>query len=236
MLKSVVAVALFVLFSAPMLVAFTRATRRRTARQALALFSTTTGSTAPRVLVPLANGSEEIEAVTIIDTLVRGGVKVTSATVHAGDSLTVTCSRGVKIEADYRIADCLNQKWDMIVCPGGMPGSEHLRDSVALTEILKMQNQRKGLIGAICAAPAVVLKTHGILTPSTPATGYPADKFKQVIGASYRADEDVVVADNIVTSQGPGTAMSFSIKLVELLVGKDKAAAVAKEMLTAAPK
>ena len=190
----------------------------------------------PHVLVPIANGSEEIEAVTIIDTLVRGGVKVTSATVHAGDSLQVTCSRGVKLVADCRITDVLSTQFDMIVCPGGMPGSEHLRDSVALTEMLNLQQKRGGMIGAICAAPAVVLKTHGFLSPATAATGYPADKFKQAIGDGYVADEQIVVSGNIVTSQGPGTAMAFSLKLVEVLVDREKAAAVAKEMLTPLPK
>jgi len=188
----------------------------------------------PHVLVPVANGSEEIETVTIIDTLVRGGIKVTCASVHP-TSLQVVCSRGVKLVADRFLKDCTSDTFDMIVCPGGMPGSEHLRDSAELTTLLKMQKERGAWLGAICAAPAVVFKTHGILDVTTPATGYPAEKFKTAIGASYDEDKATVVSGRVVTSQGPGTAMAFSLKLVELLVSKDKAAAVAKEMLTPVP-
>jgi 4-methyl-5(b-hydroxyethyl)-thiazole monophosphate biosynthesis len=185
----------------------------------------------------MANGTEEIEAVTIIDTLVRGGIKVVSATVHTDGPLEVTCSRGVKLVTDCCITDCVGQNFDMIVCPGGMPGSEHLRDSVPLTEMLKLQGKRGGMIGAICAAPAIVLKTHGLLdNPSRPATGYPADKFKTMIGPGYVAGDSIVVSGSVVTSQGPGTAMPFAVKLIELLVGREKAEAVAKEMLISAPK
>lgn len=202
-----------------------RSSSSRTAR-----FATSGSSSTRHVLVPIANGSEEIEAVTIIDTLVRGGVKVTTATVHT-NTLQVICSRGVKLGADTYIKDCKSMEFDMIVCPGGMPGSEHLRDSQDLKELLLEQQKQGRMIGAICAAPAVVLKTHGIIS-NQPATGYPADKFKVAIGSSYVADLPVVVSGGIVTSQGPGTAMAFSLKLVELLVGREKAESVAKEMLT----
>lgn len=206
----------------------------------LLLRATTTAagaSSAQRhVLVPMANGSEEIEAVTIIDTLVRGGVKVTSATVHRG-SLEVICSRGVKLVTDCHISDAVGKQFDMIVIPGGMPGSEHLRDSAELTIMLKDHFQNGRMIGAICAAPAVVLKTHGILDGRA-ATGYPAEKFKNMIGAGYVAAEATGpwhVSGSVVTSQGPGTAMPFAIKLIELLVGREKAEAVAKEMLINVP-
>jgi protein deglycase len=204
------------------------------ARLLSATAGTGVGSAQPHVLVPIANGSEEIEAVTIIDTLVRGGVKVTSATVHS-DDLQVVCSRGVKLVADRFIKDCAADVFDMIVCPGGMPGSEHLRDSADLTRMLKAQKERGAWVGAICAAPAVVFKSHGILDASTPATGYPAEKFKTAIGSQYDGTSTVLVSGRVVTSQGPGTAMAFSLKLIELLVSKEKAAAVAKEMLTPVP-
>lgn len=223
--------ALAALVFAAMAFAFTsRASSMRSLRPSSSM-SASSGQ--PHVLVPIANGSEEIETVTIIDTLVRGGVKVTSASVH--DSLQVVCSRGVKLVADRFLKDCTSDTFDMIVCPGGMPGSEHLRDSAELTTMLLNQKQRGAWAAAICAAPAVVFKTHGILDASTPATGYPAEKFKTAIGASYVGDEGVVVSGRVVTSQGPGTAMAFSLKLVELLVSRDKAAAVAKEMLTPVP-
>ena len=91
---------------------------------------------AKKVLVPIADGSEEIEAVCIIDTLRRGGAELTVASVG---KLQVTASRGVKIVADARIGDCVSQTYDCIALPGGMPGAEHLRDSVALIDLLKKQ-------------------------------------------------------------------------------------------------
>ena len=115
---------------------------------------------AKRVLVPIANGTEEIEAACIIDTLRRAGAEVTVASV---DGLQITASRGMKMVADARISDCVNQTYDCIALPGGMPGAEHLRDSAPLIEKLKQQKQAGRLYGAICASPAVVLQPHGLL-------------------------------------------------------------------------
>ena len=115
---------------------------------------------AKKVLVPIADGSEEIEAVCIIDTLRRAGAEVTVASV---DKLQVTASRGVKLVADALIADCAGQTYDCIALPGGMPGAEHLRDSAELIEMLKKQKQAGRLYAAICASPAVVLQHHGLM-------------------------------------------------------------------------
>ena len=195
--------------------------------------SLASGATAKTVLVPIANGSEEIEAVTIIDTLVRGGIKVTVANVHdEAASLQVTCSRGVKLVADCHISAAVGP-FDAIVLPGGMPGAEHLRDCPQLTVLLKQQQQDGRLTAAICAAPAVVLSAHGLLPASgTAATCYPADKFKALVPF---VDEKTVLQGTVLTSQGPGTAMPFALVLVHLLAGADKAASVAKEMLVPAP-
>ncbi len=181
----------------------------------------------PKVLVPIADGTEEIEAVTVIDTLVRGGSEVTVASV--GQKLSVTCSRGVKLLADRLIQDCIEEKWDLIVCPGGMPGATHLSESPALTELLLRQNQQNKLIAAICAAPAVVLAKHGLLNNGKHATCYPAESFKSMI-QNYQTD-NVVVDGNVITSRGPGTAMEFSLKLVEILFGHEKAMQLRKEMI-----
>lgn len=110
-----------------------------------------------------------------------------------------------------------------------MPGAEHLRDSKALTQLLQDQKRIGGKYAAICAAPAVVLKTHGLLDGVSSATCYPADKFKSTI-PNFK-NEAVVVAENVITSQGPATALPFSLKLIEILVSKEKADSVAKEML-----
>jgi 4-methyl-5(b-hydroxyethyl)-thiazole monophosphate biosynthesis len=184
------------------------------------------GSTmSKKVLVPIADGTEEIEAACIVDTLRRAGAEVTVASV---DNPQVTASRGMKLVADVRISDCANQTYDCIVLPGGMPGAEHLRDSAPLIEKLKQQKQAGRLYGAICASPAVVLQAHGLL-PNTRATCYPAMRGK--LDPAYASDEPVVVDGRCVTSQGPGTAIAFALKLVDLLFGARKAGEVADAML-----
>jgi len=180
---------------------------------------------AKRVLVPVADGSEEIEAVCLIDALRRAGAEVTVASV---DGLQVTASRGVKLVADARIADCTSQTYDCIVLPGGMPGAEHLRDCVALIGMLKKQKQAGRLYGAICASPAVALQPHGLLE-GIKATCYPSLRSK--LDPRYVSDERVVVDRNCATSQGPGTAIEFALQLVELLFGPQKAKEVAEPML-----
>lgn len=177
------------------------------------------------VLVPVADGTEEIEAVTIIDVLRRAGAEVTVASV--GD-LQITASRGVKLMADARIVDCLDKTYDLVVLPGGIPGAEHLRDSENLKQILLHQQSRGRLFGAICAAPAVVLETHGLLQGRA-ATCHP--NFAQRLSDTSAIQSDVVFDQGCVTSRGPGTAMAFSLKLVELLFGKKKMEAVAKPMV-----
>lgn len=177
-------------------------------------------------LVAVADGSEEIETVTIVDVLVRAGVDVTLASVTS--NLNVQCSRGVKLVSDRLIAECMNQSWDAVICPGGMPGANHLRDSADLIRLLRNQQEHDRIVAAICAAPAVVLATHYFLNGKQ-ATGYPAEKFVSMI-ADYMPDR-VVVDGKLITSQGPGTAMAFSLKIAEALCGEEKAAQVKAELL-----
>jgi protein deglycase len=179
------------------------------------------------VLVPIATGIEEIEAVTIIDVLRRAGVEVVVASV--GD-LQIVASRGVKIVADKLIAECANRIFDLIALPGGMPGAEYLRDSGELTAMLKAQHKAGRLYAAICASPAVVLQYHGLLE-GRQATCYPslAEKLTGSSKASLAAR--VIVDKNCITSGGPGTAMEFALKLVECLCGQAKAKEVAGPMI-----
>jgi 4-methyl-5(b-hydroxyethyl)-thiazole monophosphate biosynthesis len=118
--------------------------------------------------------------------------------------------------------------YDCIALPGGMPGAEHLRDCPPLIEKLRQQKQAGCLYGAICASPAVVLQARGLL-PKTRATCYPAMRGK--LDPAYASDEPVVADGQCVTSQGPGTAIAFALKLVELLFGATKAREVADGML-----
>ena len=181
-----------------------------------------------KILVPIANGSEEIEAVCIIDTLRRAEAEVTVASVGA---LSVAASRGVKIVADALIADCADETYDCIVLPGGMPGAEHLRDSAPLIAKLKEQKAAGRLYAAICASPAVVLKHHGLLD-GVRATCYPA--FRDRLDPAYASNDRVVVDGHCITSQGPATAIDFALKLVEVLFGPDKAKEVGQAMLVPA--
>jgi 4-methyl-5(b-hydroxyethyl)-thiazole monophosphate biosynthesis len=174
-------------------------------------------------LVTIADGIEELEAVTIIDVLRRASTEVTVASVG---ELQVTASRGVNLAADCIIGDCKEKTFDLIVLPGGLPGAEHLRDCTILIDMLKKQKQSGKLFAAICASPAVALAPHGLLDDKQ-ATGYPSlqDKLPNT------ATERVVVDGNCITSQGPGTALEFAIELVRQLFDDTKARQVAEPML-----
>ncbi len=175
------------------------------------------------VLIAIADGTEELEAVTIIDVLRRAGADVT---VAATNHQQIVCSRLLNITADAVIADCKDNDYDLIVLPGGLPGAEHLRDCADLIEMLKTQNAAGKLYAAICASPAVALHPHRLLDGKK-ATGYPAPS----LDFPNRCDEKVVVDGNCITSQGPATALLFSLKLTELLFGPAKRNEVAKALL-----
>ncbi len=169
----------------------------------------------PTVLVPLAQGCEEIEAVTVIDILRRAGITVTSAGL---DAQPVRASRGTVLIPDTTLDSALEQTFDMIVLPGGQPGTNNLlADARILTLLTKMSQQEK-YIAAICAAPSV-LATVGLLDGKR-ATSFPGalNDFPKV-----QQQSDAVVEDGkIITSRGPGTAMDFALILVERLLGSTK--------------
>jgi len=178
-----------------------------------------------KVLVPIADGIEEIEAVCIIDTLRRAGADVTVAGVGTPQ---VTASRGVKLVADATLTDCADVTYDAIVLPGGMPGAEHLRDSAALVTKLKEQKASNRLYAAICAAPAVVLHHHGLLK-NVRATCYPS--MQSHLDPNHVSNDRVVVHGQCVTAQGPAVAIEFALKLVEMLFGLAKAKEIGQAML-----
>lgn len=182
-----------------------------------------------KVLVPIADGSEEMEAVTIIDVLRRAGIEVTVASVMGG-SKTVSASRGVVIQADAWLDDCLDKSWDMIVLPGGMPGAEHLSSDKNLQGLIRQQLKTQSWLGAICASPAVVLGRQGLLQEFR-ATCYPAFQAELKQQAKEVSGEAVVCDGKLITSQGPGTALAFALQLVAVLLGTEKAQEVAEPML-----
>jgi len=178
-----------------------------------------------KALVPIANGSEEIELVGIVDTLRRAGIEVTVASV---DGIKIKASRGMIISADILLKECNKLIFDLIVLPGGLPGAEHLRDSVLLTEMLKQQADSGRYYAAICASPVIVLQTHGLLKDKK-ATAHPA--IADNLANQTAAKQKVVVDGNCITSQGPGTVLEFSLKLIELLINKKTSRKIAEAML-----
>ncbi|HEY6527956.1 MAG TPA: DJ-1 family glyoxalase III [Cellvibrionaceae bacterium] len=181
-----------------------------------------------RVLIAIADGSEEIEAITLVDVLRRAKCHVTLASVEP--TLLIKASRGVSIQADCFISDCRDENFDLIALPGGMPGASRLADSAALIELLDRQRQRLGAIAAICAAPAVVLGRQGWLKGKT-ATGFPAFWEELKEQGVKLMNEPVVQDGNLFTSQGPATAMEFALALVRFLMGDVVADEVAGGLL-----
>lgn len=179
-----------------------------------------------KVLVPVAHDSEEIEAVCIVDTLRRAGAEVMVASVE--DNKLVRMSRGVCVQADKLISEVQNEVFDCIAVPGGMPGAERCRDSAILTKMLKAHKEQGKFIAAICASPAVVFQTHGLLEGEK-AVAYPCfmDKFP----ANVRGEGRVCVSNKIVTSVGPSSAIEFALKLVEVLYNEEQAKKIASQLL-----
>ena len=182
------------------------------------------------VLVCLANGSEEMEAVTTIDLLVRAGIQVTTASVTNDGSIQITGSRGVKLVADYPLVKIADEPFDAIVLPGGVAGAEVFRDSPLVVEKIRRMHHDGKIVAAICAVPAMVLQYHQ-LYPVGNMTGYPT--LKDQIPANKWVDRRVLFDDrvNLLTSQGPATAIDFALKLIDLLLGKDKAAEIAAQLI-----
>ncbi|MCI0288443.1 protein deglycase YajL [Cronobacter sakazakii] len=184
-------------------------------------------------LVCLAPGTEETEAVTTIDLLVRGGINVTTASVASDGNLTITCSRGVRLLADAPLVEVADGDFDVIVLPGGLKGAEAFRDSPLLVETVRQFHLSGRIVAAICAAAGTVLVPHELF-PIGNMTGFPA--LKETIPDDQWQDKRVVwdPSVNLLTSQGPGTAIDFALKIIDLLVGREKAHEVAGQLVLAA--
>lgn len=169
------------------------------------------------VLVPLAQGCEELEAVSIIDLLRRANIEVVTAGLTDGP---IEASRGTRLLADTTLDDALNKDFDMVVLPGGLPGADHLNDDPRILTLLKSMAAKHKYTAAICAAPKV-LATAGILQGKS-ATSFPGVLEKMDLPSTTLQSAPVVQDGKVITSQGPGTAMDFALTLIELLVGKEK--------------
>jgi len=169
------------------------------------------------VLVPLAQGCEELEAITITDLLVRAGISVTTCGL---DEQPVKASRGTTIIPDTSIDRVLDTDFDLIVLPGGLPGSDHLRDNQQIQSLIKKQASSDKYVAAICAAPKALAEA-GLLEGKT-ATSFPGVLAALENDAITISDNAVEIDGNIVTSRSVGTAMDFALSLIELLEGKAK--------------
>jgi 4-methyl-5(b-hydroxyethyl)-thiazole monophosphate biosynthesis len=167
-----------------------------------------------RVLMPLAEGFEEIEAVTVVDLLRRAGIEVHTAALAGRE---VTGSHGITVVADIGLDDAVAADYEMIVLPGGMPGADHLKRDARVVALLQRFAAAGRYTAAICAAPGVL--AHAGLLEGREATSYPGF-LKPDSAPGIRLREDAVVIDGkLVTSRGPGTAVAFALSLIELLEG-----------------
>jgi 4-methyl-5(b-hydroxyethyl)-thiazole monophosphate biosynthesis len=170
-----------------------------------------------QVLVPLAQGCEELEAVTIIDLLRRAGITVVTAGL---DAEPVRGSRGTRLLPDTTLDEAIEHDYDMVVLPGGQPGADNLNKDARVRELLKKMANSGKFTAAICAAPAV-LANAGVLEGKH-ATAFPGTLEKLGLTGITLKDQPVVQDGKVITSQGPGTAMDFALELIEALVGKTK--------------
>jgi len=177
-----------------------------------------------KILIPLAPGFEEIEAVTNIDVLRRAGLDVLTAGIGSSE---IEGNHGIKIETDTEISKVDAGDLSAVVLPGGMPGAANLRDSAELLKIIKEVYEDNKLCAAVCAAP-IVLDAAGILEGKN-ATSYPGFD-KEMPSCNYREDR-VVIDGNIITGRGPGVAMEFALTIVEYLLDAKERAQLEDSML-----
>lgn len=170
----------------------------------------------PNVLIPLAQGCEELEAVTLIDLLRRADINVITASLT--DS-PVSCSRGVVIIADTQLDAVMDQDFDLLVLPGGLPGADNLNADPRIHQLINRLAREEKYIGAICAAPKVLVESG--IVKGKKITAYPGALNEMDLSGVDLNQEPVQIDNKVITSRGPGTAMDFALTLIELLQGKD---------------
>lgn len=167
----------------------------------------------PKVLIPLAQGCEELEAVTLIDLLRRADIEVITASLSEE---LVKCSRNTKILADTTLDEVLNDSFDLIVLPGGLPGADNLNVDPRIHQIIDRLDTENKWVAAICAAPKVLLK-NGILEGKK-VTAYPGSLSDLDTSGIQLNNKPVQIDSNVITSKGPGTAIIFALTLIETLL------------------
>lgn len=174
----------------------------------------------------LADGFEEIEAITCIDVLRRAGIPV--KTVSISESLQVKGAHDITVKADLLFDSTLFNDPEWLILPGGLPGADNLYDFAPLQGLLKRHNDNGGKIAAICAAPGAVLGKLGILKGKK-ATCYPG--FEELMEGAEAMQQPVVADGNIITGNGPANAMLWALYIVRATVGENEAVKVGNGML-----
>lgn len=167
-----------------------------------------------KIIVPISNGFEEIEAITIIDVCRRANIEVVIAAV---EELETIGAHNIKIEAECKIEDINSDDFDMIVLPGGLPNAFTLADNEKVQSLLKEFKLKNKKIGAICAAPYALHKAD-VLNENF--TCYPSFE-KKIRLDGYHENDAIVIDNNVITSRGPGTAMSFALEIVNILCDEE---------------
>lgn len=179
----------------------------------------------PSILVAIANGTEEIEAVTIIDLLRRAGALVTIA----GENDNVICSRGIRINPDILLSEIdPSDEFDCIILPGGLAGVERLSQNNDLIEVLNKHCTQRKLVGALCSAP-LILSQNGLLPHTITLTSHP-DVESQLRAYKY-STQNIVHDSWLVTSRGVGTAIEFCLALISILFNQTMAETIAKQIV-----
>lgn len=186
------------------------------------------------VLIPIAEGCEELEAVTIIDLLRRADIHVTTASLNDSNEdvlkvQPVTASRGVVFIPDTTLDVAMTHDFDMIVLPGGLPGADHLDNDPRIHKLLKKMASDNKYTAAICAAPKVLANAK--LLEGKTATSYPGFIDKMNLEKTQVIEDSVVHDGKVITSRGPATAMSFALTLIEILTNKEKRDEIAAGLL-----
>jgi len=173
-----------------------------------------------KVVVPFATGVEEVEFVAVVDLLRRAEIEVCTASL---DGKAVMGRSNITITADAALSDVMNQQWDMVVLPGGLPNAHLLRDDANVKALVERMFGERKTIAAICAAPTA-LAAYGI-TGGRRVTSYPAcqAEMEALQPSSVYVDDVVVEDETLITSRGAGTAVAFSLRLIASLCGEAKA-------------
>jgi len=178
-----------------------------------------------KVAVFLATGFEEIEAVNIIDVLRRGNVNVDVISVDS--NISVEGSHGIVVKCDYLFYTLDCTKYDMLILPGGMPGTINLQNNKELCNLILEFNKENKFIGAICAAPRILGELH--ILEGKEATCYPGNE--KYLKECNILDEDVVVCNNIITGKGPGVAIKFALEILKLFIKNDEVIKLKKSLI-----